>query len=296
MILLHSLDGTDQALLREMVSEVHAQVPSQSEYRYLEAMRRTGLRLERLEGVVTATSVLTGLPEYDDIQKSKILTLLLSESVMSTVAYWDYNGAYLTDVRYSRGSQELSGGTELLDMHNDLCFASDEVRPRLLTLLAHEARGKVPPTFLAPAAEVLSCLNERDIEVLRRRDFTIRCGFRLAWPHPELRTISVIDEVGGEPSIRLNFDEVRPSADLEPEAHAAAADALANVRAAAMHVGSRNGHVLLKGEALMIFNDHCLHGRGAFDGTDCSRLLLRAYAIERSRAASRRSSMLSLKD
>lgn len=195
-----SLDAASR--LRSLVLEVRERCPGQTEWRYLNYLRQHAslpqpLRDVREEWEAKASSPLlvSGLPTFKDIEDSKILTLILGESVGNRVAYSDYNGSYITDIRPTELSSEKSARRSLLPMHNDLSWASDKSRPRTLALLVHRAKDKVPRTLLAPAEDVLHQLPPEQIETLSRNIYDARVGSSPSWKSERVKVIGRIDLV-----------------------------------------------------------------------------------------------------
>lgn len=278
----YQLDHALAARLDDRVNYILENCPGQSEYRYLSLIGSEDLNNLPIAGQFrkeVTPLVLQGLPGFEDVQRSKILALLLGETVGRCVAYIDYNGSYLTDVRPTALSRELSSGTGVLEMHNDLAFASDLCRPRILVLLAHRARGDIPATFLAPASMIAERISSGARDILRQPIFEIRAGGKLHWRYQQIRRLAPLCDTDGEISIRLSFGDIKPAAELgEPEA-ARAGRAISELTTVARQVGAEVGWVLREGEALLIPNDHCLHGRAPFSQAGFERLLLRAYVV-----------------
>ncbi|SDQ74922.1 hypothetical protein SAMN04515695_1250 [Pseudovibrio sp. Tun.PSC04-5.I4] len=92
--------------------------------------------------------------------------------------------------------------------------------------------------------------------------------------------MSVIDyDVHGVQRVRLNFNNISPIPQLNPEEVDRARHALDQIAQEALRIGRMEGHQILKGEALLIPNDYCLHGRDTYSGDCIDRLLLRSYII-----------------
>ncbi|WP_319739518.1 MULTISPECIES: hypothetical protein [unclassified Streptomyces] len=179
-------------------------------------------------------------------------------------------------------------------MHNDFPFIGDNSRPRHLVLLAHRAHGVVPMTFLAPADDVLARLDRETRSELTKRQFEARAGGKLAWKNEQIFRFPLLVLDGQHTVIRFHFDSIEPAADL-PKGEAAAANrALGVLGEAALAVGRKSGHRILEGEALIIPNDHCLHGRDAMDGQKSERMLLRAYVAPDSVVKHHRKTMITL--
>ncbi|MFD8236328.1 TauD/TfdA family dioxygenase [Streptomyces sp. NPDC059696] len=288
--------------LAGLVETVLENCPGQTEFRYLSYMRgQLGVRTE-LHYVLSALAASDGdpvhlhnLPTFDDVERSKVLCLLLGEAVGACVAYAEYNHSYITDIRPTTLSSEKSSGVELLSMHNDLAWASDNSRPRTLVLVPHIATGEVPKTLLAPARDVLALLPEETKDVLRLRHFEARSGSALSWGFERVRRMELlIEEDGKPPVIRLNFGTYTPAAGLAPVEAGRAARALTELSRAALEVGRQCGIAIQKGEAVLIPNDHCVHGRDTIQPDRCERLLLRAYVLPDDVAARHGNTMVQL--
>lgn len=294
--------GDDQRVqLEDLVLSVRKNCPGQTEFRYLSFIRGlAGIGLQYVADAYQAAAgypvLVQNLPVFADVEDSKILALLIGEGVGSCVAYSDYNQSYITDIRPTTLSQEKSSGTDLLNMHNDLSWASDKVRPRTLVLVPHVAEGDVPRTLLAPVVEVLARLDEQTHAILRERQFEARSGSSLAWGQERVRRMELLTESDGKPVVRLNFDAFAPVRSLSERDAAAATKAMTQLHDAALEVGKVWGHAVQKGEALIIANDHCAHGREPIDVTACERLLLRSYVVPEVVRSQHLSTMLALSE
>lgn len=292
----------DHKRLAELVETVVENCPGQTEFRYLSYARQklsVGGELAHLR----ETFMISGgdpvhvrnLPQFDDVERSKILCLLLGEAIGTCVAYAEYNHSYITDIRPTALSSEKSSGVELLSMHNDLAWASDNCRPRILVLVPHVASGEVPKTLLAPARDVLDLLSNDTKDVLRLRNFEARSGSALSWGYERVRRMELlVEEEGKPPVVRLNFGTYTPAAGLAPADAERASQALAELSQAALEVGRRFGISILKGESVLIPNDHCVHGRDTIEPDKCERLLLRSYVLPDAIAARHGNSMIQL--
>lgn len=293
------IDAEQNKKLDSIVEEVRLNCPGESEYRYLGYLREftgpdTSFVGDTFRAEATQPLVVSGLPQYADIQCSKILALLLGEALGNCVAYSDYNQSYLTDIRPTALSKESSAGTDLLGMHNDFPFIDDLSRPRILVLLAHVARGTVPMTFLAPSRGVLSRLDADTRAELGKEHYEARVGGKLAWKQERVYRFSLLAGDDVDTLIRFHFDTIKPAAGLSGEDSAAAARAIDALREAALAVGREHGHRILEGEALVIPNDYCLHGRDAMESAGSERLLLRSYVAPDEVVAHHRKTMITL--
>ena len=285
--------------LNDTVLKVHENCPGQTEYRYLAFLRDyVNESIDRIREAYESTGgqpvLVTNLPQFADVERSKILTLALGQNVGNCVAYTDYNGSYITDIRATSLSREKSAGTDLLAMHNDLAWASDACRPRTLVLVPHLADGTVPRTLLAPATEVVARLDQATIDTLREPIYEARSGSSLGWKYERIRRMALLEEADGRIVIRLNFDAFKPAANLGTDQHDAAARAHEALHEAALDVGRVRGHAARKGEALIIPNDECVHGRDPIDSGTCERLLLRSYVVPAAVVDQHRRTMISL--
>ncbi|MBV8752644.1 MAG: TauD/TfdA family dioxygenase [Hyphomicrobiales bacterium] len=278
-----ALSAMQAQRIASMVEGVLSECPGQVEPRYLnriEALSKDFLAdIPALLWSRKRPFVVTGLPVFDNIEKSKILALLLGETIGKCAAYSEYNQSYITDIRPTKFSKELSSGTELLDMHNDLTFATDKCRPRALVLVAHIASGDVPKTLLAPADLILAELTPEDAQVLAEPVYEIRSGSKLRWPSEQVRRISIIERENEHVLIRLSFTNISARAGLPHDSAAKAMSALSRLAETALELGRHYGHVIRRGEALFIPNDYCLHGRDAYESDNYERLLLRSYVV-----------------
>ncbi|MGV9452193.1 TauD/TfdA family dioxygenase [Streptomyces sp. NPDC003635] len=296
------LQPGEQDHLAHLVETVLENCPGQTEFRYVSYIRgRLDVRTE-LPYVLKAFAASDGdpvhvrnLPRFDDVERSKVLCLLLGEAIGACVAYAEYNHSYITDIRPTTLSSEKSSGVDLLSMHNDLAWASDNCRPRTLVLVPHIASGEVPRTLLAPARDVLALLPEETKDALRRRDFEARSGSALSWGFERVRRMELlVEEEGVPPVVRLNFGTYTPAVGLAPAEAERAARALTELSRAALEVGRRYGIAIQKGEAVLIPNDHCVHGRDTIQPDKCERLLLRSYVLPDDVAARHGNTMVRL--
>ncbi|MEU8571323.1 TauD/TfdA family dioxygenase [Streptomyces pathocidini] len=296
------LTSEQQQRLAELVEQVLHNCPGQTEFRYVSYIR--GHLTVRSElGFASAAFAAAGgkavhlrnLPQFDDVERSKILCLLLGEAIGTAVAYAEYNHSYITDIRPTTLSEEKSSGLELLSMHNDLAWANDNCRPRTLVLVPHIATGEVPKTLLAPALDILDLLSEKTKEVLRRPWFEARSGSALTWGYERVRRMELLVEAEGQPPVlRLNFGTFTPAANLGAEDTERAVRAQEELGQAALEVGRRLGIAIQKGESLLVPNDHCMHGRDTIEPGTCERLLLRSYVLPDGVAACHGSSLVQL--
>ncbi|SDR35208.1 TauD/TfdA family dioxygenase [Pseudovibrio sp. Tun.PSC04-5.I4] len=270
--------------LKQLVDTIRSETPGQIQSRYISCINlHRGEMLNEIKETFWATKrpmVVQGLPEFSDIEDTKILLLLLGESIGKCAAYSEYNQSYITDIRPTKQSAEASSGTELLSMHNDLAFATDGCRPAALVLVPHIADNTVPKTLIATTEAIVSALPQDVIDILEQRIFEIRSGAKLLWPCEQIRRISIIDyDAYGVQRLRLNFNNVSPIPTLNPEEANLARHALDQAAQEALLIGRMEGHQILKGEALLIPNDYCLHGRDIYSGDCMDRLLLRSYIM-----------------
>lgn len=267
----------------ELVEQVFDDCPGESEYRYISCIAQ--LDLDEVREVVLTQSKgrpalhIGNLPVYEDVQKSKILTLLLGETIGNCVAYSDYNQSYITDIQPSKVSREASSNTGLLPPHSDLAFADDDCRPRYLMLVAHKATGEQVKTLLCPAQEIDAQLEPDERAILREPVFELTSGMRLSWRHLRITRLAVLADIGDHVQVRFDLAGLRPLAELSPERRELAIRALRSVEEISLRVGERDGVVIQKGEGLLISNDFCLHGRAAFSPAHSSRTLMRAYVV-----------------
>lgn len=294
------LDATEHEQLNDAVLKVHKFCPGQSDYRYLAILRwYTAEALERICAAYEAAGdqpvLVSNLPQFEDVERTKILTLLLGQTIGNCVAYINYNGSYLTDIRPTSLSAEKSAGTDLLAMHNDLSWAADACRPRTLVLVPHIAKGDVPRTLLAPATEVVAQLDSATIDILQEPVYEARSGILAGRSYELVRRMALLEKSSsGRFVIRLNFDSFAPAAGLTSTRREAVARAHERLHEAALDIGRVRGHAVLEGEALIIANDECVHGRDPIDTSACERLLLRAYVVPDSVVAQHGHTLISL--
>ncbi|RYM70848.1 hypothetical protein BSQ99_12770 [Serratia liquefaciens] len=270
--------------LRKIVTEIHNECPGQTQNRYLSRIsyhKNSGDMKDIFPNLISQVPLLLrNLPLFDEIEKSKILLLLTGEATGRCVAYSEYNQSYITDIRPTSTSAELSSGTELLSMHNDLCFASDRCRPERLVLLPHVTDGVIPKTLLATSQDIKNGLSEEDIKLLSGNNFEMRAGGKLLWPNEEIRKLKIFeDKADGSLKIKMNFSNIRPAATLDKGTFLKCEQVLEKLSTVALEVGLRDGHQILKGEALIIPNDTVVHGRDVFASENVKRLLLRSYVV-----------------
>jgi len=227
-----SFSDSEREDLEGLVLRIRGECPAQIQSRYISRIvaYRTDILLQRIKDKFWSAKqplVLANLPQFDDIENSKILLLILGEAIGKCVAYSEYNQSYITDIRPTQLSAEASSGTDVLGMHNDLAFATDSCRPAALVLVPHIADSTVPKTLIATAEAVIAALPVEAVDLLQQRIFEIRSGSKLRWPCEQVRRISVIDEdANGRQRVRLNFDNIKPVAEIEPNVAVRARDAL----------------------------------------------------------------------
>lgn len=284
-----------------LVGQVREECPGQIQSRYLARIaahsNRLPLHLKEKFWHLKEPLVVLNLPQYADIENTKILLLILGETIGKCVGYTEYNQSYITDIRPTTHSAEVSSGRALLDMHSDLSFATDVCRPIALVLTPHVASDDAPKTLLARAEDLVRSLSPEIRQILEQDIFEIRSGGKLRWPCEQVRRIRVIDkDQDGRHRVRLNFDSITPIAKLSREEREAASRALELFAQEALKLGRAGGHQLRRGQALFIPNDYCLHGRDMFGESSADRLLLRTYVVtEETVRAHHGNTMLSLR-
>jgi hypothetical protein len=298
----HQVPDVERDRLHDLSQQVLRDCPGRTEFRYISHLRQSRAAedlawfsdcYQQADGRAV---LLTGLPVAADIEATKVCNLILGEAIGNCVAFSDYNHSYITDIRPTPLSKEKSAGRALLDMHNDLAWASDERRPWTLVLQPHVAEGDVPRTLLARTAEVWDGLAAASREVLVKPVFEARIGGALTWGHERIIRMPVATHApDGRMRVKLNFSTFRPAASLDGAERQEAEAALADLNEVAGIVGTKFGHALRKGECLLIPNDQVVHGRDSMPAGRSERLLLRAYVLPREVAARHRSTMISLR-
>ena len=284
--------------LKHLVLQVYRDCPGQSEYRYISRLEQLGIPAA-LTTFISAryderpALHLQNLPIFDDVQLNKIMALAIGDSIGRCVAYSDYNQSYITDVRPSALSREVSSDSALLPPHSDLAFASDVCRPRHLVLVGHREAQSPVKTLLAPADLIAAALEPWARELLRRRLFEVVSGMKLAWPYLRIDRIAVLGPATGRQQVRFDVNNLKPAAELEG-AREEALRALGQLSEVALELGRQHGVALARGEALLISNDHCLHGRDEILGADTERFLLRAYVLPSALVARHHNRMIAL--
>ncbi len=288
---LRTIDLSDDESdkLRSLVIRVHEDCPGQIQSRYISRLEAYAdqfpIRLSDTFWANPEPLLLKNVPFFSDVERSKILVLSIGEAIGKCAGYSEYNQSYITDIRPTPFSKESSSGTDLLSMHNDLTFASDDCRPAALALVAHIAKGNVPKTLLAPADEIESLLSDDERAILYEDIFEIRSGGKLRWPCEQVRRIGIFNhDPAGRLRIRMSFDNIRPISDLDESQTRRATAALKRVTEIALEIGRRKGHVIEQGQALLIPNDYALHGRDIFEDPNSERLLFRSYIIKKETA------------
>ncbi|MDD1193739.1 hypothetical protein [Klebsiella pneumoniae] len=279
-----SLNESEKEELSAVVRDIHSECPGQIQSRFLS-------RIKEIKDKITNSRIvkkfnfhepllISNLPEFENIELSKILLLTLGESIGRCVAYSDYNQSYVTDIRPTLTSRELSSSSELLTMHNDLCFASDRCRPEYLVLVPHIANGDIPKTLLATSAQLVEFFTKEELSILQSEIFEMRAGGKLLWPNEEIRKMKIIEkEINGRIKIKLNFSNIKPAPGLSEPLYKQAEELLEKLASLALRVGRENGHSIQKGEALIIPNNYAVHGRDVFTSDNIQRLLLRSYVV-----------------
>jgi hypothetical protein len=279
-----TLDDAQMSRIADHVRAVVERAPSESDYRFNEQVRGTGAALlpalhEHARTAPAEAVLVTGLPQFDAVALTKALTLLLTDCLGKTVAYADFNGSLLTDIRPNLESREQNAQPSLLGMHNDFPFAADRARPAYITLVAHEAAGVVPRTLLAASDRIAAALSVQQRDALAKPSFTITVGHKLAWRNPVTYQFPLLTETALGWRVSFHFDAITTDPTLSADEFAVAENARAALGRLAGEIGSADGHPLRKGEALVIPNDHYLHGREPMDFAASRRLLFRAYAL-----------------
>ncbi|MFD4434246.1 hypothetical protein, partial [Nocardia sp. NPDC058497] len=200
---MHTIDldsGASQEISR-FVTSAADRIPSRLDMRLAdEALGRGEGLLPVLTDSINefpARGVLVkGLPRFDDVERTKILTLLVADAVGRLTAYADYNASILTDIRPNPGSNEQNAQPQRLGMHNDFPFIADGVRPCFIILTTHIAEGAVPKTLLAPANEIVAALDADTIECLQQLRYSAVVGAKLAWAQSKRYTFPLMIRQG----------------------------------------------------------------------------------------------------
>lgn len=163
-------------------------------------------------------------------------------------------------------------------MHNDFPFIPDRSRPGFIILVAHEASGKVPRTLLAPADSIVERLDPETVMRLQQPRYTALVGTKLAWPEPQRFTFPLLIRTGDRWRVLYHFDSINTDPDLPADEFELFDAARRRLGELADELGATHGHAIRKGEALVVPNDHYLHGREQMEIERSERLVFRAYA------------------
>ncbi|MEU2110109.1 TauD/TfdA family dioxygenase [Streptomyces sp. NPDC019507] len=277
------LDRSASAQIEEFVDLVFDNTPSQSDMRFAEQVLGQGRTV--LPGLARAVEdkpweavLLRGLPEFDAVTRTKILTLLLADCAGRLTAYADFNASVLTDIRPNPRSREQNAQPERLGMHNDFPFIADRSRPGFIVLVAHEASGEIPRTLLAPAGAIVERLDDDTLARLQQPRYTALVGTKLAWPEPRKFTFPLLVRAGDQWRVLYHFDTISTDPALGADEFEVFDEARRRLGTLADELGDLHGHAIRKGEALVVPNDHYLHGREQMETERSGRLVFRAYA------------------
>lgn len=105
--------------------------------------------------VYPETSLLvTGLPCFSDVTRTKILTMLLADCAGRLTGYTAVNGSVVTNTVHNNGA------------HNDLPSTGDRSRPAYVVLMAHREARTDPPALPVAADDVEHTLREGEALVI----------------------------------------------------------------------------------------------------------------------------------
>ncbi|WP_327328150.1 TauD/TfdA family dioxygenase [Streptomyces sp. NBC_01210] len=184
----------------------------------------------------------------------------------------------LTDIRPNPRSREQNAQPERLGMHNDFPFIADRSRPGFIVLVTHEASGDIPRTLLAPADAIVEQLDDETLACLQQSRYTALVGTKLAWPEPRRFTFPLLVRTGDQWRVLYHFDSINTDPGLSKAEFERFDAARRRLGALADELGAQHGHAIRKGEALVVPNDHYLHGRERMQAERSNRLIFRAYA------------------
>ncbi|MFG3024968.1 TauD/TfdA family dioxygenase [Streptomyces sp. NPDC048254] len=277
------IDRSTSTEIATFVNSVLDNTPSQSDMRFAEQVLRQGRTVvpalaEALYNAPWEAVLIQGLPTFDMVAQTKILTLLLADCVGRLTAYADFNASVLTDIRPNPQSREQNAQPERLGMHNDFPFITDRSRPGFIVLVTHEASGEIPRTLLAPADAIVERLDHKTVARLQQPRYTALVGTKLAWPEPRRFTFPLLVRTGDQWRVLYHFDTINTDPDLPADEFEIFDAARRRLGALADELGDQHGHAILKGEALVVPNDHYLHGREQMETGRSDRLVFRAYA------------------
>ncbi|MER6452722.1 TauD/TfdA family dioxygenase [Streptomyces sp900105245] len=295
------LDHSASAQIEEFIESVIDNTPSQSDMRFAEQVLGQGRAVlptlaRAVEEKPWEAVLLQGLPRFDAVARTKILTLLLADCAGRLTAYADFNASVLTDIRPNPRSREQNAQPERLGMHNDFPFIADRSRPGFIVLVAHEASGEIPRTLLAPASAIVERLDDETLTSLQQPRYTALVGTKLAWPEPRRFTFPLLIRVGDQWRVLYHFDTISTDPALETDEFDVFDGARRTLGALADELGNLHGHAIRKGEALIVPNDHYLHGREQMQTERSGRLVFRAYATHPDARPKWESVMIRLRD
>ncbi|MFJ8928014.1 TauD/TfdA family dioxygenase [Streptomyces sp. NPDC102364] len=295
------IDHRASKTIKSFVDSVLDSTPSQSDVRFAEQV------LGRGSAIIPALSdavgeapreavLLQGLPSFDAVGQTKILTLLLADCAGRLTAYADFNASVLTDIRPNPQSREQNAQPERLGMHNDFPFIPDKARPKFIVLVTHEVSGQVPRTLLAPAGAIVDQLDAEAVARLQQPRYTALVGTKLAWPKPRRFTFPLLVRTGDHWRILYHFDAINTDPSLSADELELFDAARRQLGVVADKLGDEFGHAIQQGEALVVPNDHYLHGRERMQSEQSHRLVFRAYATDRDARPEWESMMIRLGD
>ncbi|MET9647659.1 TauD/TfdA family dioxygenase [Streptomyces syringium] len=277
------IDRNASTEIESFVSSVLDNTPSQSDMRFAEQVLGQGRTVvpalaKAVEEAPWEAVLLQGLPTFDAVAQTKILTLLLADCAGRLTAYADFNASVLTDIRPNPQSREQNAQPERLGMHNDFPFIVDRSRPGFIVLVAHEASGEIPRTLLAPADAIIERLDDETMARLQQPRYTAIVGTKLAWPEPRRFTFPLLVRTGDQWRVLYHFDAINTDPGLPADEFEVFDAARRRLGVLADELGDQHGHAIRKGEALVVPNDHYLHGREQMKTEQGDRLVFRAYA------------------
>lgn len=295
------LDDHARESIAGEVERIIRKTPSLLDYRFYEQVQACDLNglqhlTARLQDQPNVAVVVTSLPEFDDVNCTKILALMLTRCAGATVAYGDFKGSLLTDIRPNPASSEQNAQRELLGMQNDFPFVKGRSRPAFITLTAHLAEGRLPMTLLARARDIVERLSHRSVELLQMPIYRALVGHKLAWESPRLFRFPLLLSTQDGWSARFHFDSITVDPDASGIFLAEAESARNELSQVAYELGLESGFRLAKGSALIVPNDFYLHGREAMNVGYSERLVFRGYALARDTLAAWESPIVRLDD
>lgn len=212
---------------------------------------------------------------WRDVEIASVVQLMIMNVLGDVIAYADEKqGRIIQDVVPVRGSErkQENSGTCLLELHTEDGF--HPARPRFLSLFGLRAdHDRQAWTLASGIRKALAELDGGSRATLSRPTFRIKLASSFVGDATVFSTpMAVLQGSNLDPELCVDFHAM-VAADAEGER------ALANLRQALL--SNLHGHVLDRGDLIVIDNDKAVHGRTSFTarGDDGDRWLRRCFAV-----------------